>query len=152
MPARIGSAVWEGTLKEGKGTMKLGSGAYEGPYSFQSRFESGSGTNPEELIGAAEAGCFSMALSAGLGKAGHNPTSVKTSANVHAKSLRRKVSGSDRSEKSLLLRIVSNKLFRETQSSFSRAFLLGRKVKDRVFHTCNTFSFVLELLQVLTVR
>ena len=71
MPARIGSAVWEGTLKEGKGTMKLGSGAYEGPYSFQSRFENGSGTNPEELIGAAEAGCFSMALSSNLEKAGH---------------------------------------------------------------------------------
>ena len=58
-----GSAVWEGTLKEGKGTMKLGSGAFEGPYSFKSRFENGAGTNPEELLGAAEAGCFSMALS-----------------------------------------------------------------------------------------
>lgn len=63
-----GSAVWEGTLKEGKGTMKLGSGAFEGAYSFKSRFENGTGTNPEELIGAAEAGCFSMALALNLRK------------------------------------------------------------------------------------
>jgi osmotically inducible protein OsmC len=55
MATRIGSAVWQGTLKEGKGTVKLGSGAFEGPYSFSSRFENGTGTNPEELIGAAEA-------------------------------------------------------------------------------------------------
>ena len=71
MATRTGSAVWEGTLKEGKGDMKLGSGAFEGPYSFSSRFEEGKGTNPEELIGAAEAGCYSMALSANLEKAGH---------------------------------------------------------------------------------
>src|SRR3954447_7873052 len=82
MPARIGSANWNGTLKEGSGTMKLGSGAYEGPYSFKSRFEEGSGTNPEELIGAALAGCFSMALSANLEKAGHPANSVSTRANV----------------------------------------------------------------------
>src|SRR4029434_2191581 len=83
MPARIGSAVWEGTLKEGKGTMKLGSGAFEGPYSFQSRFESGAGTNPEELIGAAHAGCFSMALSAGLTRAKLTPRRIHTTARVH---------------------------------------------------------------------
>ena len=71
MATRTGSAVWEGTLKEGRGTMKLGSGAFDGPYSFSSRFEEAKGTNPEELIGAAEAGCFSMALSANLEKAGH---------------------------------------------------------------------------------
>ncbi|MGI8821677.1 MAG: OsmC family protein [Chthoniobacterales bacterium] len=82
MPARTGSAVWEGTLKEGRGTMKLGSGAYEGPYSFLSRFESGRGTNPEELIGAALAGCFSMALSSNLEKAGHPAKRIETSANV----------------------------------------------------------------------
>lgn len=82
MPARIGDAVWEGTLKEGKGSMKLGSGAYEGPFSFMSRFESGTGTNPEELIGAALAGCFSMALSANLEKAGHPAKHVDTRANV----------------------------------------------------------------------
>ena len=82
MPARSGSAVWEGTLKGGKGTMKLGSGAYEGPFSFLSRFEDGSGTNPEELVGAAEAGCFSMALSANLEKAGHPARRVSTRADV----------------------------------------------------------------------
>lgn len=82
MPARTSSAVWDGTLKGGSGTMKVGSGAYEGPFSFQSRFENGGGTNPEELIGAALAGCFSMALSANLEKAGHPPTRVSTAANV----------------------------------------------------------------------
>ncbi len=82
MPGRIGTAGWDGTLKEGNGTMKLGSGAYEGPYSFKSRFEEGTGTNPEELIGAALAGCFSMALAAGLEKAGHPAQHVSTRANV----------------------------------------------------------------------
>jgi osmotically inducible protein OsmC len=83
MATRTGTAVWEGTLREGKGTVKLGSGAYEGPYSFASRFESGTGTNPEELIGAAHAGCFSMALSAGLTKAGFPPKRIATTARVH---------------------------------------------------------------------
>ena len=83
MPTRNGSAVWEGTLREGKGTVRLGSGAYEGPYSFASRFEAGNGTNPEELIGAAHAGCFSMALAAGLTKAGYSPKRVATTAKVH---------------------------------------------------------------------
>ncbi len=83
MPARKASAVWEGDLKAGKGKMRLGSGAYEGPYSFASRFEEGKGTNPEELIGAAHAGCFSMALSAGLGKAGFTPKRIQTEASVH---------------------------------------------------------------------
>jgi osmotically inducible protein OsmC len=83
MATRTAEAEWNGNLREGKGTMKLGSGAYQGSYSFASRFESGQGTNPEELIGAAHAGCFSMALSAGLGKAGFNPTRVHTIARVH---------------------------------------------------------------------
>src|SRR2546421_7946611 len=82
MATRTGSAVWEGTLKAGKGRMKLGSGAFEGPYSFASRFESATGTNPEELIGAAEAGCFSMALAFNLEKAGHPAKSVSTTAKV----------------------------------------------------------------------
>ena len=82
MTIRTGSAVWEGTLKDGKGTMKLGSGAFEGPFSFLSRFENGKGTNPEELIGAAEAGCFSMALSFNLERAGHPAKSVSTTATV----------------------------------------------------------------------
>ena len=63
MPERRASAVWNGSLTEGNGTMRMASGSYEGPYSFQSRFEEGDGTNPEELIAAAHAGCFSMALS-----------------------------------------------------------------------------------------
>ncbi len=83
MPTRNAEAQWTGGLKDGKGTVKLGSGAFEGNYSFSTRFEDGSGTNPEELIGAAHAGCFSMALSAGLEKAGHKPTSVHTTAKVH---------------------------------------------------------------------
>jgi osmotically inducible protein OsmC len=83
MPVRTANAVWEGGLKDGHGTMRLGSGAYEGAYSFGSRFETATGTNPEELIGAAHAGCFSMALSAGLGRAGHSPKRIATSARVH---------------------------------------------------------------------
>jgi len=83
MPARTAKAVWEGSLQEGKGTMRLGSGAGEGGYSFSSRFEEGKGSNPEELIGAAHAGCFSMALAAGLGRAGYPPKRVQTEARVH---------------------------------------------------------------------
>jgi osmotically inducible protein OsmC len=83
MPKRTANARWDGSLTEGDGTMRMASGAYEGPYSFQSRFEEGDGTNPEELIAAAHAGCFSMALSAELGRAGHNPESVETDATVH---------------------------------------------------------------------
>ena len=82
MPDRSSSAVWEGDLQSGKGTMKIGSGAWEGPYSFKSRFEDGKGTNPEELIAAAHAGCYSMALSAALAKGGHPPTKVETTAKV----------------------------------------------------------------------
>ena len=83
MITRTAQAQWNGGLKDGKGTVKLGSGAFEGQYSFSTRFESGKGTNPEELIGAAHAGCFSMAFSAGLGKAGFSPKSIKTTAKVN---------------------------------------------------------------------
>ncbi len=83
MPIRNASAVWQGSLQEGSGTVALGSGAFEGSYSFSSRFEEGRGTNPEELIGAAHAGCYSMALSGALTKAGHTPTSIETTAQVH---------------------------------------------------------------------
>lgn len=82
MPVRNAEAVWEGTLKEGRGTVKLGSGAYEGPYSFSSRFESGTGTNPEELIGAALAGCFTMQVGALLTNAGTPATRLHTAARV----------------------------------------------------------------------
>jgi len=83
MPVRDSSSVWNGNLKEGKGVMRLGSGMYEGPYTFASRFEDGTGTNPEELIGAAHSGCFSMFLAAILADAGHNPVRISTSAKVH---------------------------------------------------------------------
>jgi osmotically inducible protein OsmC len=81
MPARSASARWEGKIQDGKGTINMG--AWQGPYSFASRFEDGSGTNPEELIAAAHAGCFSMAFSAALGRNGFDPKSVATSAKVH---------------------------------------------------------------------
>ena len=80
---RRAEARWTGDLKSGKGHIKLGSGAFEGPFSFISRFESGSGTNPEELLGAAQAGCFTMALSAALATICHPVTSVETTATVH---------------------------------------------------------------------
>jgi osmotically inducible protein OsmC len=80
---RSASAVWQGSLKDGKGTMSTGSGTLsESAYSFVTRFEQGQGTNPEELIAAAHAGCFSMALSAELGKAGTPPDRVSTKATV----------------------------------------------------------------------
>lgn len=77
------SAVWKGNLVQGAGTMKLGKGGYEGPFTRASRFEDGPGTNPEEMIGAAHAGCFSMFLSALLSKSGFPPAEIRTSAKVH---------------------------------------------------------------------
>jgi lipoyl-dependent peroxiredoxin len=82
VPKRTAATRWEGSLMEGNGTMRFGSGAFEGPFSFRSRFEAGDGTNPEELIAAAHAGCFSMMLLAGLARAGHDPESVETDATV----------------------------------------------------------------------
>lgn len=82
MPVRNATAEWNGDLQGGKGTMKFGGGAFEGQYSFASRFEEGEGTNPEELIAAAHAGCFSMALAGALAKAGYEPQSVQTEAKV----------------------------------------------------------------------
>jgi osmotically inducible protein OsmC len=83
MPIRTASARWQGNLTEGSGTVKTGKGGFQGNYSFKSRFEEGEGTNPEELIAAAHAGCFSMAFSKGLADAGFTPTSVETTAKVH---------------------------------------------------------------------
>ncbi len=88
--ARKARAAWRGTLKDGDGTMALGSGAFEGPYSYASRFEEGAGTNPEELVGAALAGCFSMALGGALERHGNPAESIETEARVH---LRRDDSG-----------------------------------------------------------
>jgi osmotically inducible protein OsmC len=83
MPIRSATARWQGNLTEGSGTIKTGKGGIQGNYSFKSRFEEGEGTNPEELIGAAHAGCFSMAFSKALSDAGFTPTSVDTVAKVH---------------------------------------------------------------------
>jgi lipoyl-dependent peroxiredoxin len=83
MATRNGSAEWKGDLKGGAGTVKVGDGVFEGNYSFSSRFEEGEGTNPEELIGAAHAGCFAMALSLVLTEADHPPDSIKAEARVH---------------------------------------------------------------------
>lgn len=82
MPTRTAEAEWKGALRDGEGTMSFGSGAFSGPYSFESRFEEGSGTNPEELIAAAHAGCFSMAFAGDLAEAGHTAQSVSTTARV----------------------------------------------------------------------
>lgn len=82
MPVRNAVAIWEGNLRSGKGKVKLGSGAFEGSYSFSSRFEQGVGTNPEELIGAAHAGCFSMALAMLLEQAGYFPEHIHTLAHI----------------------------------------------------------------------
>jgi osmotically inducible protein OsmC len=83
MATRNGSAEWRGDLKGGSGTVKVGDGVFEGNYSFSSRFEEGEGTNPEELVGAAHAGCFAMALSLVLTEADHPPESLKAEARVH---------------------------------------------------------------------
>jgi lipoyl-dependent peroxiredoxin len=83
MATRTAKAQWNGNLQAGNGNMSFGSGAWSGNYSFASRFENGAGTNPEELIGAAIAGCFSMAFSNGLAKAGFAPKRVSTTATVH---------------------------------------------------------------------
>ena len=83
MPARSSQAVWKGDLKGGSGSMKLASGAYEGAYSYASRFEDGTGTNPEELIGAAHAGCFAMAVANNLSQKGGKVNSIDVTSTVH---------------------------------------------------------------------
>jgi lipoyl-dependent peroxiredoxin len=82
MLIRTSTAVWKGGLRNGTGTMKIGEGGFDGSYSFTSRFETGAGTNPEELIGAAHAGCFSMALALMLDQEGRRPESITTTAKV----------------------------------------------------------------------
>ena len=82
MPTRIANAHWEGDFKRGGGTVALSSGAFEGPYNFSGRFEDGSGTNPEELLGAAHAACFAMALSVALTNAGNPPESLDVESQV----------------------------------------------------------------------
>jgi lipoyl-dependent peroxiredoxin len=83
MPIRTAEAEWHGSLIEGSGQVKLGSGAFDGPYDWRSRSGDGPNTNPEELIGAAHAGCFSMAFSHQLAQAGHTASRIHTTARVH---------------------------------------------------------------------
>jgi lipoyl-dependent peroxiredoxin len=87
MATRNGSAEWKGDLKGGGGSVTVGDGVFEGPYSFSSRFEEGEGTNPEELLGAAHASCFAMALSLLLSEEGHPPDSVRARAKVHLRNV-----------------------------------------------------------------
>jgi lipoyl-dependent peroxiredoxin len=87
MPQRTAQAQWNGDLRNGSGHMRLGGGAFDGAYSYNSRFENGAGTNPEELIAAAHAGCFSMATASGLAKAGFTPENISTKATVHLDSV-----------------------------------------------------------------
>jgi lipoyl-dependent peroxiredoxin len=87
MTVRNGSAEWRGDLESGSGTVTVGDGVFEGAYSFQSRFAEGEGTNPEQLIAAAHAGCFTMALSSILSAAGHAPESVRTNARVQLRNI-----------------------------------------------------------------
>lgn len=87
MATRNGSAEWKGDLKGGGGTVKVGDGVFEGPYSFSSRFEEGEGTNPEELLAAAHAGCFAMALSLIIGEDGHTPESLRAQARAQLRNV-----------------------------------------------------------------
>jgi osmotically inducible protein OsmC len=87
MPTRNGSAEWRGDLKGGSGSVTVGDGVFRGDYSFSSRFEDGAGTNPEELIAAAHAACFAMALSATLAEHGHAPDAVRATARVQLRNI-----------------------------------------------------------------
>jgi osmotically inducible protein OsmC len=87
MATRNGSAEWKGDLKSGGGTVRVGDGAFEGPYSFASRFEEGEGTNPEELLAAAHAACFAMALSLIIGEDGHTPESLRAQARAQLRNV-----------------------------------------------------------------
>jgi len=115
MLTRTAGAVWEGSLKDGKGTMNVGSGAFEGPYTFASRFESGKGTNPEELLAAAHAGCFSMALSLGLVKAGFAPQRINTTAIVHLDTENLRISAIDLETKAQVSGIDEKKFLEQAE-------------------------------------
>jgi len=115
MLTRSADAVWEGNLKDGTGTMKVGSDAFEGPYTFASRFESGKGTNPEELLAAAHAGCFSMALSLGLVKAGFAPQRINTTAIVHLDTENLRISAIDLETKAQVSGIDEKKFLEQAE-------------------------------------
>lgn len=115
MITRNANAEWEGNLKDGKGRITLGSGAFDGPYTFASRFESGKGTNPEELLGAAHAGCFSMALSLGLVKAGFTPQRINTTATVHLDTENLRISAIDLDTKAQVPGISEQQFFEQAE-------------------------------------
>ena len=115
MLTRTAGAVWEGSLKDGKGTMNVGSGAFDGPYTFASRFEDGKLTNPEELLGAAHAGCFSMALSFGLVKAGFAPQRINTTAIVHLDTENLRISAIDLDTKAQVPRINEEEFLEQAE-------------------------------------
>ena len=87
MTARNGSAEWHGRAERGSGTITVGNGVFEGAYSYDSRFGDAAGTNPEQLLAAAHAGCFTMALANALSAAGHEPESLRTSAQIQLRNL-----------------------------------------------------------------
>ncbi len=133
-------AVWEGKLKDGKGSFKAQSGAFSGSFSFGTRFEGKKGSNPEELLAAAHAGCFSMALSAGLEKAGHPADRIETRAAVtletvdgspkvtrSALDVRGKVPGIDEPESPTICRSASSRI-----AAARRAPIRGRAVRSRL--------------------
>jgi osmotically inducible protein OsmC len=121
LPTRDGTAEWRGDIRAGSGTVSVASGLFEGKYSFSTRFEEEPGTNPEELIGAAHAACYSMALSNLLGQAGHTPESVKTTAKVHLRQL------DGRSTIAQIDLVTEGRVEGLDQDSFSR---LAQEAKD----------------------
>jgi osmotically inducible protein OsmC len=140
MPTRNAEAEWKGDLKSGGGTVTLGSGAYKGPYSFQSRFGEGAGTNPEELIAAAHAGCFSMALAFQLSGAGHPPQQLATTARL---SMEQEVSGWNITAVALVLRAKVPGIARERFDALAAAAKANCPV-SRVLNAAITLEATLE--------
>ncbi len=139
MPTRNAEAVWDGSLKEGSGKMRFGSGAYEGAYTWASRLENAKGTNPEELIGAAHAGCYSMALSATLGGAGFTPQHIHTTAQVTIETVEGKA------------RITGIRLETEARVPGINAAQF-QQIAEEVKHTCPVSVALSSVPMTLTAR
>src|SRR5215470_12119471 len=136
MPTRKAEAEWNGNLAEGSGRLKVGSGAFDGPYSFKSRFEEGqSATNPEELIGAAHAGCFTMPLTAQLSRAGITPRRINTGAKVKLEKMG-KASPSQRSiwRPTPTFRALTTRHFKNTRWTPNRTVRCPRPWRERRFN------------------
>ena len=133
MPARTANARWEGGLKDGKGNMRLGGGAFEGQYSFSSRFEEGTGTNPEELLAAAHASCFSMALSLMLGDAGLTPVRIETHAEVTIEKIGEgfEITASHLSV-TVKIRVANNEKFQEVANKAKEGCPVSKLMKARI--------------------